>query len=742
VIPLKPSRRSPRLLQLIVITPVLLAPFSGVRAADGDALTPVGNKRIEAVHTDSPPRIDGVLDESVWQQAAVIADLHQVLPEEYAEPSERTEFYLLYDKDNLYIAGRFWDAAPENITARNLQQNSEAARDDHMFVLLDPYNRKRSGTYFLLNANGVRGDGLYDGPQFLPEWEGIWHGGATITDFGWTAEIAIPMKTLSFREAGDTWGLNLARDIVRKTERISWVSQERVINPSATGELAGLKGLSSGLGLDLVGSMTLGERRDFAMSSDESIVEPSLDLFYKITPTLNGSLTLNTDFSATEVDDRQVNLTRFSLFFPEKRLFFLKDTDIFEFGRIGGVDSGSLINRVDRENGRPFFSRTIGLNQNGAPQPLDFGAKLSGRLGEWNLGALAVRQADLEGINAGDLFVGRVTRNVFAESTIGLITTYGDPQSDIHNSLLGADFRYRNARTALGIMEAEAWYQVTDTEGLEGSNEAYGARVRFPNLTGWRGRIGAKELQANFNPAMGFVSRRDIRNYTAESGYLWRPNRRVLREVLTGIEFNQTDNLGGDVQSSMIRYRLAELTSQRGDKISFRWLRQRENFTEPFEIFPGTVVPVGDYIFDNYGVIVSFADHRPLSGDFAYFGGTDFDGKKRAGRTSINWRPSKHFGLEGAFRYGHYQLPQGDFITRLMSLRTRIVFSNTLSWVNLAQYDNLSRVLGINSRLHWIPQAGRELFFVINHNLIDDVEDGFRSTNADVTLKINYTLRF
>ena len=735
-------RRWPRLSCLAVITPALLLAWTGVHADDGSVPARRVEKRVEAVHTDNPLRIDGVLDEAAWAHAAVISDVHQVLPEEYAKPSERTEFYVLYDKNTLYVGGRFWDAEPDKITARTLQQAGNASRDDHIFILIDPYNRKRSGTFFLLNANGVRSDGLYDGPQYLPEWDGIWKGNATITDFGWTAEVAIPMKTLSFAGANETWGLNVARDIVRKTERISWVSQDRVINPSATGELTGLKGLSSGKGLDLVMSMTMGERRDFSASMDDSVFEPSADMFYKITPSLNGSLTLNTDFSATEVDDRQVNLTRFSLFFPEKRLFFLKDTDIFEFGRIGGEDSASLINRVDRENGRPFFSRTIGLNDNGAPIPLDFGAKLSGRAGEWNLGALAVRQAELPDINAGDLLVGRLTRNVLEESTIGLITTYGDPQSGIDNSLLGADFRYRNARTSLGIIEAEAWYQVTDTEGLEGSDQAYGARIRLPNLTGWRGGLATKELQANFNPAMGFVSRNGIRNYVAESGYLWRPNKAVLREVFTGIEFNRTDNLGGGVQSGVARFRLAELTAQRGDKLSFRWLRQRENLTEPFEIFPGTVVPVGDYVYDNYGVIFSFADHRRLSGDFAYFAGDDFDGKKRAGRTSFNWRPSKHFGLEGEFRYGDYQLPQGDFITQLMTLRTRIIFSNTLSWVNLAQYDNLSRVLGINSRLHWIPQAGRELFFVINHNLVDDVDTGFRSTNADITLKINYTLRF
>jgi hypothetical protein len=715
----------------------LIGPAMGAAAT-----VQTGGKRIEAVRAASPLHIDGVLDEPDWERAAVIADVHQVLPEEYAEPSERTEFYVLFDKDTLYVAGKFWDAQPEKITARNLQQSGNASRDDHLFVLIDPFNRKRSGTFFYLNANGVRSDGLYDGPQYLPEWDGIWRGEAARTEFGWTAEMAIPMKTLSFKEAGDTWGLNVSRDIVRKVERISWVSQNRVINPSATGELYGLTGLDSGLGLDMVPSLSLGERRDLTASTTESVFEPSLDVFYKITPSLNGSITLNTDFSATEVDDRQVNLTRFALFFPEKRRFFLKDTDIFEFGRIGGQDSSTFVSQVDRENGRPFFSRTIGLSEAGDPIALDFGAKLSGRVGEWNLGTLAVRQSDTADLAEQDLFVGRLTRNVLDESTLGLIVTHGDPRSEVDNTLVGADFRYRNANTTLGIMEAEAWYQISDTEGLERDDHAWGGRIRFPNQTGFRGSLAAKELQANFNPAMGFISRSDVRNYVVEAGYLWRPNTRRLREVFSGVEVNRVDNLEGGIQSSVIRWRLAEFTNQRGDSINFRWLRQKENVEEAFEIFPGTEVPAGNYSYDNYGVIFRFADHRPLSGNLALFGGNDFDGEKRAGRASLNWRPSKHFGLEGALRYGNFRLPEGDFITRLMTLRARIIFSNTLSWVNLLQFDNQSNILGVNSRLHWIPQAGRELFFVINHNMIDDMEEGFRSTDADITLKVNYTLRF
>ncbi|MFT4564415.1 MAG: hypothetical protein ACI9BW_004178, partial [Gammaproteobacteria bacterium] len=408
-------------------------------------------KNIPAVRVTTAPVIDGVLDDAAWGQAAVITDLHQARPYEFTEPVERSEFYVIYDNDAVYVGGYHRDSEPDKIVANQLIQDSNMGGEDRVTVVLDPFNDKRSGYAFTLNFNNVRRDGLFINPtEFYGDWDGIWQGQATLTDDGWITEVAIPFKTLSFFSENDTWGFNVWREVGRTGERIAWVSHNRGTNPSAAGELHGLRNMDTGLGLDVVPSLSLRQLRDFETDDKDFLIEPSLNAFYKITPSLNGSLTVNTDFSAVEADSRQVNLTRFNLFFPEKRDFFLKEADIFEFGRIGGRTSINQISRVQRENGRPFFSRRIGLSEDNEPVDLEYGGKISGRAGQWNIGALAIRQAALGDIDASDILVGRLTRNVLEESTVGVIMTYGDPTSNLDNSLFGVDFRYQNTNLSGG----------------------------------------------------------------------------------------------------------------------------------------------------------------------------------------------------------------------------------------------------------------------------------------------------
>jgi len=617
------------------------------------------------------------------------------------------------------------------------------ANDDDITIVIDPFNDKRSGYGFSLNSNNVRRDGSYITPLLLAgEWDGIWQGKASRTDDGWTAEVAIPVKTLSFNSENDTWGFNVRREIVRTGERIAWVSYNGDVNPSAAGELRGLRNLDTGLGLDVVTSVSLRQLRDFNLDDTDYLIEPSLDAFYKITPSLNGSLTINTDFSAVEADSRQVNLTRFNLFFPEKRGFFLKEADIFEFGRIGGRDALIEISRVQRENGRPFFSRTIGLSDDNVPVDLEYGGKLSGRMGQWNIGALAIRQAAFGDIDATNIFVGRVTRNVLDESTVGVIMTYGDPTSNLDNTLIGIDFLYQNTNLSGGrTIEAGAWYQQSDTEGIEGDDAAWGLRLRMPNTNGVRAGIAVKEIQQNYNPAVGFVNRRGVRDYIGAFGYTHRPRGRYLREIFAGIDARRVDRLDGGLESSLISFRFLDISNHSSDRLQAKYRLKEEGLTEPFEISPGVIIPPGSYSFDDYGISINTGRHRKLSGDASTFKGTDFDGEKLSISGGLAWKPSKHFNIQGRYQYNDFELPQGNFITRLITLQSDIVFSDTLSWVNLMQYDNVSNNLGINSRVHWIPEAGREMFFVINHNLLDGT-DGFRSDQSDIILKVNYTFRF
>jgi len=308
---------------------------------------PVGSagsvgKTIGIVRVDAVPVIDGVLDDAVWALAEPIEDLHQVNPVEYNDPSERTEIRILYGDDALYISARLWDSQPDGITAQIRRQGEGIGNDDNFAIILDPHLDRRSGYRFQVNPNGVRFDALYsDTNDTENDWEGIWLAESAIDDQGWTAEIAIPFKTLSFDPDGEAWGMNFSRTIQRLDESVAWVSRNRQSNPGVAGTVTGFWDLQQGRGLDIIPSVSAQGQRAYGPTNlSSSNLEPSVDIFYKLTPSLNGALTLNTDFSSTEIDDRQVNLTRFSLFFPEKRDFFLQDADIFEFGRIGGGGGG------------------------------------------------------------------------------------------------------------------------------------------------------------------------------------------------------------------------------------------------------------------------------------------------------------------------------------------------------------------------------------------------------------------
>src|SRR5688572_25467815 len=333
--------RTIRLLSCFCLMYVILPEPASAQtvAANGNS-----NKVVRVVRIDSPPVIDGRLDEAVWGQAEVITDFHQIRPGDGTEPSERTEVYLIYGDDALYIGARMFDSEPDRIAAPTVRHGQGLGRDDRLVVILDPFNTRRGGYRFETNLNGVRHDALYDNPDsFNSNWTVIWDTAATVFDGGWIAELEIPFKTLPFDPAIDTWGFNFGRGIRRRGEEVAWVSRNRTINPSILGRATGFEGMNQGVGLDIVPSVSVNRQKAYTPSKKESNLEPSLDVFYRLTPSLNASVTFNTDFSATEVDDRQVNLTRFGLFFPEKRDFFLNDADLFEFGRIssGGAQSGN-----------------------------------------------------------------------------------------------------------------------------------------------------------------------------------------------------------------------------------------------------------------------------------------------------------------------------------------------------------------------------------------------------------------
>jgi hypothetical protein len=714
--------------------------------------------RIEATRLDAAPVIDGILDEAFWVNTNLITELWQIRPGNGDAPSEPTEIRIAYDKDALYIGAHMIDRrGAAAITATNMKQGSRLPDDDRISIILDPFGTGRGAYRFEVNLNAVRNDMLYQGGQPQPEWTVIWDAAASLTDDGWSAEIAIPFKTLPFDPDVDGWGFNVSRAIRGRAEEDVWVSRNRSWGPSITGQLTGIHDVDRGLGLDIVPTFGLRQLRYFGAGADKKEASPSLDVYYGLTPSLSASLTLNTDFSATDADDRQVNLTRFNLFFPEKRDFFLKDADLFDFGRIGGSGDNNnqprSTTRAGRESGRPFFSRKLGLSPIGTPVDLNYGGKVSGRVGRWRIGMLSARQDDFVPtagavIDASTLSVARIAADVLSESSVGFVATTGDPLTNGSNSLVGADFLYQNTRFPGGrTLESEAWVQRSDSSTAVGNQSAFGVGARLIDSDGLRFGGAFKQLGKGFKPALGFVNRAGVRDYSGDAGYTTLVRGRYLQSVYTGMDASRIESIHGPLQTQIITLRPAEIETSRRDTLRFFYAFSREALTTPFTIYSfgskQVVIPVGRYRFNDYGFDFVAGQQRRLGVRLNLRQGDFYDGKRLSVGSELNWKQSRHFAIRGSYDINDIDLPAGKFSTRVLSAGTDINFSSRLSWTNLVQYDNVSETAGLQSRLQWIPKAGQELTAIINHSSEDLDRDGsFHSLNAEYGLRISYTFRF
>src|SRR6184192_3680353 len=423
---------------LLVVTSGLI-----VRAAPQEPGRPQGDSPVAiALRTTEAIRLDGRLDEPAWQRAPPIGVLRQREPVENNEPSEDTVVRVLYNDDALYIGVVSHDRSPREIVSTQLTRDANLEVDDRITVILDPFFDHRNGFFFQVNPAGARSDGQVsnNSESLSRDWDGIWNAAARISDEGWVAEIEIPFKTLRFKSGQTVWGFNIERQIKRRQETDRWAAPRQNIwigNLAEAGRLEGLDGIRQGLGLDVRPYVSGG-----AENSDGTFTG-GIDIFKNVTSNLNAAVTVNTDFAETEADIRQVNLTRFPLFFPEKRTFFLEGAGVF--------DVAGLANTTDI---RPFFSRRIGLVENAdtgdtVTVPLRLGIKLSGRQSDYNIGVLDVEtgsQADpaLPGgfVSRQNLFAARVSRNILQQSWIGGIVTHGNPTGAGSNTLIGADARF------------------------------------------------------------------------------------------------------------------------------------------------------------------------------------------------------------------------------------------------------------------------------------------------------------
>jgi hypothetical protein len=719
-------------------------------SAQAQQTNPENLKEFRATRVETPPVLDGKLDDAVWQLSDVIDDFHQIRPGDGTEPSERTEVYMVYTEEALYIGARMFDSNPELIAAPVIRHNQGLPGDDRLVIILDPFNTRRVGYRFETNLNGVRHDALYENiTSFTGDWVAIWDVATDTFDQGWIAEVEIPFKTLPFDPNIDTWGFNFGRGIRRRSEEMAWVSYNRSYNPSIVGLATGLEGMNQGVGLDIVPTFTMNERRTFNPSNKESDFDPSLDVFYRLTPSLNAALTVNTDFSSADVDNRQVNLTRFNLFFPERRDFFLNDSDLFQFGNISNTGSQNQAgSRGARENARPYFSRTIGIGSSGEEVDLKYGGRISGRVGRWNIGTLAVRQDASNTVDTSDLFVGRLSANVLDESTLGFIVTDGDPQSNLDNTVYGADFRYLNTQLASGRqVEGNVWYQQSDTPGLDGDDASWGVNISSPNNSGLRGEIGIKEVQQNFNPALGFVNRSNVRDYSSRVGYTHFYNSEFFQQSYSGLDVFRGEIINGGLQSEVLKFRFMEMETNSRDSFDLGYTRYKEVVRTPFTIYSepsrSVVIPVGNYSYQTYDFSLGTGNQREFSASLRSEFGDFYDGNQLGIFTSFNWNQSKNFAMELNYDWTDISLPQGEFIARLTSLNTQVAFTTNLYWISLLQYDNISENMGLNTRIQWIPEAGQEALVVLNYNMQDtDKDNTFHTALSDLSIRFRYTFRY
>ncbi|MDA0280135.1 MAG: DUF5916 domain-containing protein [Proteobacteria bacterium] len=530
---------------------------------------------------------------------------------------------------------------------------------------------------------------------------------------------------------------------------MAWVSLDRSYNPTIMGEMSGMEGMDQGVGLDIVPSFAAIRQREYSPSGSEQNYEPSLDAFYRLTPSLNAALTINTDFSAAEVDNRQVNLGRFNLFFPERRDFFNNDSDLFQFGGISNMAGGnSASTGGSRENARPYFSRKLGLAADGSPVDINYGGRISGRVGRFNIGALAIKQDENAGVDASELLITRVSANVLDDSRIGFIYTDGDPTSGIDNSVAGVDFQYINNQLSNGRrLQSNVFFQQSDTPGLSGGDASYGFGIAFSSSQGFRTRVGYKVVEDNFNPAMGFVNRSNIEDLTADVGYTHFFERGIFQTAFGGIDMQRIEVIDGGLQTEVLNYRLLELETTSRDRISLNRFESKEVVLNAFAIFRQTgneiSIQPGSYDFGETQIGFNTAGQREFSGGVNYRTGDFFNGERVNINGSFTWNQSRNFSMSLRYDWNDIELPQGDFTTRLSSVNSQVAFSPNLYWISLIQYDNISEEIGINTRLQWVPRAGQEAFIVLNHNMQDfDQDNRFDTAFSELSLKFRYTFRF
>jgi hypothetical protein len=730
------------------LSAVMVAAFSGAWSP-GAAAQAVERRTVRAIQLSEPLRVDGRLDEAVYHDTPPIEGLIQTVPDEGAPSTERTEVWVMFDATTLYVTCRCWDdAPPERWVANEMRRDtSQLRQNDHFGIILDTFHDRRNGFFFYANPLGARADSaVTDEGSNNADWNPVWDARTGRFEGGWTLEMAIPFKSLRYRSGtNQTWGINFRRSIRRKNEWAHLTAlpasdggSAAVMRVSAAADLVGLDLPAAGKNLELkpyaISSLTT-DRLRVPQLTNEPNADVGGDLKYGITANLTADLTYNTDVAQVEVDEQQVNLTRFSLSYPEKRDFFLEGRGIFDFGR-GTAGTGGN----NPATPTLFYSRRIGL-QGSRVVPIDVGGRVTGKTGGFSIGLMNIQTGEepISSLPPTNFTVVRVKRDILRRSTIGALFTDRSRSTiaDGTNQAYGADAAFNlYQNVTLG-----AYFANTSRRGLTGDDESYQGRFDYGG-----DRYGARAeylvVGDHFNPEVGLVRRADFKRSFGSVRFSPRPRSIAsVRKFTWEASVEYFENGAGAVETRVDTGHFG-IELETSDQINVSATREYELLVRPFAISPGVTIPVGAYTFTEGQASYALGQQRRVSGTLSVEAGEFYDGtieglSLSGARVSLTHQLS----VEPSVTIDRVQLGAGNFTTKLARARSDFAFTPRMFASALLQYSATDRVFSSNLRFRWEYSPGSE-FFAVYTDEHDTSPNGPGLRNRAFVLKINRLFRF
>ena len=713
----------------LLVLPLLLSMHALVFGSGSESAAAAAARVAVATPVEEAPVIDGKVDDDVWHNAEVITDFIQAEPFEGRPATEKTEVRIVYDNRNVYLGVICFDSNPSQIIVTDARRDASLNDTDSFRVIFDTYRDRQNGFVFGTNPAGLEHDGQVTnegegggggggrpggqrraqsgaGAGYNLNWDTSFTVATDIGDYGWSAEFAIPLRTLRYASGKpQTWGLNFQRNIRRKREEVFWSPVSRVFNLyrlSSAGELHGLE-LETPRNFKVTPYLLGAANREFEIQDSADLDgEWGVDAKFGVTPALNLDVTYNTDFAQVEVDTQQVNLTRFNLFFPEKRPFFLENAGYFQMGAPQSVEL--------------FFSRRIGIGPEGVVVPIRAGARLSGKAGGYNVGFLNMQTEDLPGIaHANNYTVASVSREFPNRSSLGalFVNRLGTGElagDDNWNRTFGVDGKlgFGQDFTVTGFAAK------TQTPNLDGSDHSYRGRAEFQNkdLRAW---LGYTEVGENFNPEVGFLRRHSYRTVTMGVFRHLRPDIALFRELRPHVTYSSFWDLTGFKETEFLHFD-SHFDFENGALIEPAVNHTVEGLKEPFEISPGIIVAPGTYTHWELGWRWNTNLAAPLSYQGALTKGGFLSGNRNVIDTTINYRYGSKIITAFTWSYNDVDLAEGSFVANLGQFRISYNFTPLTYLQAFVQYNDDIDTWSSNVRFSWLNTGGTGLFVVFNNS--------------------------